>query len=638
MEANIMKYKKNLLRTLTLAMCISILPQQSYAMFGMAAFLEMVSSSEAKVPKALSSEAKVSKALEDKGYSFLAKCGFAFGTALIGYGIYKLFSAYCTEPEPSKSTDSNKKNDSNNNRTHIANNNLNTRNKKKSKSTDTNKKNDSNNNRTHIANNNSNSVNQKKPESTTFDQWQKACNLMPKNNENYKHTPLNLDGLMRRVRAYAKYTKTGSSLAQQHNWLGTMPKMNQLNSERFVPYVQKLCVKPGAQVAFHGDLHGDVHALNDYIADLNNKDYLDGFKITKDDFYMLFLGDYTDRGGYGAEVWYTILRLKLANPDHVFMVRGNHEDKELNESYGFMDELKTKFGQHNTQDYQELYNLYNLLPVALYLGSGNLQEMNYLQCCHGGLEIGYNPQPLLKSAGTIKYQLLLDQNNRLDRNPGIEKLNNKECIERIKKVIPKHNRVNNPQSSYTIGFMWNDFAVDTQTILNYDQYRGWKCGKTLTHGVLTSHSTTKHKVRGVFRAHQHGDKAMMRRILNRDRRGHADDEGVGKLWTDHKKMKQPGALWDGVVCTFLVAPAHYGKGGCVKFDYDAFGLLKTANKFENWRLDVTRLNETDSHSSSNSSSSSSSASQRDSRTWTNNKSNKKEQRKTLQKMFYNYKH
>ncbi len=612
-----MKYKKHLLRTLILAMCMSIMPQQSYAMFGMAAFLEMVSSSQAKVPESLSSGAKVSKALEDRGYSFLAKCSFAFGTALIGYGIYKLFSAYCTKPEQPTFTDS--------------------------KNTDSLQP-----NHTDIANNNSNPINQSHSTSTTFDNWQKACNRMPKNNENYKHAPLNLDGLMRRVRAYATYTKTQSSLAQKHNWLGTMPKKNQLNSEQFVPYVQKLCVKPGAKVAFHGDLHGDVHALNDYIADLNNKYYLNGFTIIKNDFYMLFLGDYTDRGGYGAEVWYTILQLKLANPDRVFMVRGNHEDKDLNKDYGFMEELKTKFGQCNTQDYQELYNLYNLLPVALYLGSGTNNEMNYLQCCHGGLEIGYNPQPLLKSAGTIKYQLLLDQNNRLDRNPGLKKLSKplQDKINRSK--IPtdhlKKRTYTSPIMQYkynitnAIGFMWNDFAVDNKTIIGYTPGRGWECGKALTHGVLASHSSTKHIVRGVFRAHQHGEKAMMNRILNHDYKGHADDAGVGKLWTDHKKMKQRGALWDGIVCTFLVAPADYGKRGCVKFNYDAFGLLKTADEFENWRLDVTRLKETDSHSSSSSSSSSSSTSKRDSRTWTNNKNNKKEQRKTLQKMFYNYKH
>ncbi len=31
------------------------------------------------------------------------------------------------------------------------------------------------------------------------------------------------------------------------------------------------------------------------------------------------------------------------------------------------------------------------MPAALYLGCGN----DYIQCCHGGIEIGYTPHALL---------------------------------------------------------------------------------------------------------------------------------------------------------------------------------------------------------------------------------------------------
>ena len=41
---------------------------------------------------------------------------------------------------------------------------------------------------------------------------------------------------------------------------------------------------------------------------------------------MVFLGDYTDRGSYGVEVMYVLMRLKVENPDQVWMARGNHED------------------------------------------------------------------------------------------------------------------------------------------------------------------------------------------------------------------------------------------------------------------------------------------------------------------------
>lgn len=43
---------------------------------------------------------------------------------------------------------------------------------------------------------------------------------------------------------------------------------------------------------------------------------------------LIFLGDYVSRGSYGIEVLYTVLNLKIMNPDNVFFDKGNH--KEIN--------------------------------------------------------------------------------------------------------------------------------------------------------------------------------------------------------------------------------------------------------------------------------------------------------------------
>jgi len=61
----------------------------------------------------------------------------------------------------------------------------------------------------------------------------------------------------------------------------------------------------------------------------NIMDSNDGFKIKDKNAYLIFLGDYTDRGLAGIEVIITILRLMLENPNNVFLVRGNHENKNL---------------------------------------------------------------------------------------------------------------------------------------------------------------------------------------------------------------------------------------------------------------------------------------------------------------------
>ena len=41
---------------------------------------------------------------------------------------------------------------------------------------------------------------------------------------------------------------------------------------------------------------------------------------------IVFDGDYVDRGNHSLEVFAIILLLKLAFPQHIYMLRGNHED------------------------------------------------------------------------------------------------------------------------------------------------------------------------------------------------------------------------------------------------------------------------------------------------------------------------
>lgn len=139
-----------------------------------------------------------------------------------------------------------------------------------------------------------------------------------------------------------------------------------------------------------------------------------------------------------------------------------------------------------------------------------------------------------------------------------------------------------------IGFMWFDFNVENEKT-TYKADRGWECDQKLTDFIRTQQSTPHCTIRGVFRAHQHGDMDMMDRIFNKDKDGQDADIGVGKLWMNAANKNQPNALWDGIVCTFCVCPntpySIYSK----KFTFDAFGILKTAEKFEDWKLFVHRI-------------------------------------------------
>jgi hypothetical protein len=60
---------------------------------------------------------------------------------------------------------------------------------------------------------------------------------------------------------------------------------------------------------------------------------------------IVFDGDYVDRGKNSLEVIAILLMLKLSHRNQVFLLRGNHEDIMTASTYGFRDEIDSKYGQ-----------------------------------------------------------------------------------------------------------------------------------------------------------------------------------------------------------------------------------------------------------------------------------------------------
>jgi hypothetical protein len=152
-------------------------------------------------------------------------------------------------------------------------------------------------------------------------------------------------------------------------------------------YIQKLMLPAGAEVITFGDLHGSIHAFARMLCKLMADGYLDQhLRLIKPNVYMIFLGDLTDYGRNGADTLYTVLKLRTENPSKVFLCRGNHEEQNINEFYGFAQEIVSRYPNVDQQILSHVYHLYEHLPYAIFLGMEGHDAAGYAQCCHGGIE------------------------------------------------------------------------------------------------------------------------------------------------------------------------------------------------------------------------------------------------------------
>ena len=114
-----------------------------------------------------------------------------------------------------------------------------------------------------------------------------------------------------------------------------------------------------------GDLHGDLESLNTILQDSR---FLQKMETTKDA-TLIFLGDYGDRGDKPAEIYYAILKLKLAFPAQVVLLRGNHEGlKELMASpHDLPLQLRYRFGEDWQVVYEKTRAIWNYLYSAVFV-------------------------------------------------------------------------------------------------------------------------------------------------------------------------------------------------------------------------------------------------------------------------------
>jgi len=142
---------------------------------------------------------------------------------------------------------------------------------------------------------------------------------------------------------------------------------------------QPIVLKVKAPVKVFGDVHGQYQDLmrffdlwgtpsEDFTGDIEAYDYL-------------FLGDYVDRGSHSLETICLLMALKVKYPEQIHLLRGNHEDRWINNVFGFAEECSVRLEEDHTDPnsvFNKINDLFDYLPLA-----ASIEDK--ILCLHGGI-------------------------------------------------------------------------------------------------------------------------------------------------------------------------------------------------------------------------------------------------------------
>lgn len=185
-------------------------------------------------------------------------------------------------------------------------------------------------------------------------------------------------------------------------FLNAMEDFQQIPEYQYTgPHGKTLIINTENHVIPTGDLHADFLSLQHNLRKLYNNEFC-GKVIDEDGFlapgyHLLFTGDIVDRGEYGVECWYVLMRLAYHNPGRVHIVRGNHEYADIACEYGFFDEFIKKIGINH---WANIKNIWEQLPLLYLIGVKTPGDnfYDFLMFSHAGFDPQYNVAELMRIA------------------------------------------------------------------------------------------------------------------------------------------------------------------------------------------------------------------------------------------------
>ncbi len=366
----------------------------------------------------------------------------------------------------------------------------------------------------------------------------------------------------------------GAAMAREAWYKGVMPKNTvlqgdvadyeltgeELFSNLYTPFVVKRIVPADAQIRVLGDIHGDYVTLETIITRLVEDGFLtETLKVAQPNNYLVFLGDYINRGGHGVKVLMLLSTIFAKNPDNIIILRGNHETAHSNTMFhnrflaapettfaqtSFLQELSDRFSGYT---FPELLFWYDYLPLAAFIGVRDASgKVNYVAFCHGGFELGHDFTGFLADESSTAALI-----TSLDRRKGLsnlmQSLDLHDDVKRILSYIPTPEAqayLDNQQLdeinpvlwhkhvSLRMGYTWNNFLTEENDEINLSYSptrRTLYLGKSVVEYLCDGGDS--YAIKSVVRGHQHLDEyvdqlGLASSMLTRIKR----DNGVVSQW------------------------------------------------------------------------------------------------------------
>ncbi|KAG8345725.1 putative Calcineurin like phosphoesterase [Trypanosoma vivax] len=264
-----------------------------------------------------------------------------------------------------------------------------------------------------------------------------------------------------------------------------------------------------------GDIHGQfVDMLSNVLApqldqQLPHKSV--GSQEPYREYKFLFLGDYVDRGPQSVEVITLLLALKIEYPQHVFLIRGNHEEAQTCRMYGFLQECRSKLDEKSGKGVGSLnmfltsgawlqYNMvFCWLPLAAVVGCPS----GMFFCAHGGLSPRTRRISDIKSLRRHEYGQLVEPTSSLymvsprsDQSEEVSSTDEKSIIDGLLWSDPE--QITGCQMNFRgCGFLFGHDVTRAFLDCNY----GYKL-PNVREGKLESPVSEKPELQFMVRAHQ----------------------------------------------------------------------------------------------------------------------------------------